>query len=72
MNTRSCALVMRIPSRPDHGGLPWMRLGVHAARLDVDMRDLKPDEARGLNCVQREHSLYSDTRLLSRIGEWNF
>jgi hypothetical protein len=31
--------------------LPWMLLGVHSTRLDVDNRDLKIDEALGLNCA---------------------
>lgn len=30
--------------------LPWMLLGIHAARLDVS-RDLEQDEALGLNCA---------------------
>jgi hypothetical protein len=29
--------------------LPWMLLGVHSARLDVGTRDMKLDEALGLN-----------------------
>ena len=31
--------------------LPWMLLGVHSSRLDVGSRDLKLDEALGLNCA---------------------
>jgi S1-C subfamily serine protease len=31
--------------------LPWMLLGVHSTRLDVDTRDIKIDEALGLNCA---------------------
>ena len=31
--------------------LPWLLLGVHSARLDVDNRDLQQDEALGLNCA---------------------
>ncbi len=30
--------------------LPWTLLGIHSARLDVGTRDLKLDEALGLNC----------------------
>lgn len=45
-------VVMRLP---DHvstcGDLPWLLLGVHSARLDVGTRDLKLDEALGLNCA---------------------
>lgn len=33
------------------GELPWRLLGVHSARLDVGTRDLKMDEALGLNCA---------------------
>lgn len=33
------------------GDLPWRLLGVHSARLDVGTRDLKLDEALGLNCA---------------------
>jgi hypothetical protein len=33
------------------GNLPWMLLGIHSARLDVGTRDLKLDEALGLNCA---------------------
>lgn len=33
------------------GDLPWLLLGVHSARLDVGSRDLKLDEALGLNCT---------------------
>jgi len=31
--------------------LPWRLLGVHSARLDIGTRDLKLDEALGLNCT---------------------
>ena len=34
---------------PELGDLPWMLLGIHSARLDVGGRDLKLDEALGLN-----------------------
>ena len=33
------------------GDLPWMLLGVHSSRMDVGTRDLKLDEALGLNCA---------------------
>ncbi|WP_254048240.1 trypsin-like peptidase domain-containing protein [Uliginosibacterium sp. TH139] len=33
------------------GQLPWVLLGIHSARLDVGGRDLKLDEALGLNCA---------------------
>jgi hypothetical protein len=31
--------------------LPWMLLGIHSSRFDVNTRDLELDEALGLNCV---------------------
>jgi S1-C subfamily serine protease len=50
--TSGSAVVMRVPERaPRHGDLPWILLGVHSARLDVGTRDLKLDEALGLNCA---------------------
>ncbi len=45
-------VVMRVAAPPARrGDLPWMLLGVHSARLDVGPRDLKLDEALGLNCA---------------------
>ncbi len=45
-------VVMRVSERdPVLDDLPWMLLGVHSARLDVGTRDLKLDEALGLNCA---------------------
>jgi hypothetical protein len=35
----------------NRGDLPWMLLGVHSSRMDVGTRDLKLDEALGLNCA---------------------
>lgn len=50
--TSGAPVVMRVSDRdPVHGDLPWMLLGVHSARLDVGTRDLKLDEALGLNCA---------------------
>ena len=45
-------VVMRA-SGTDHGTreLPWLLLGVHSSRMDVGTRDLKLDEALGLNCA---------------------
>jgi hypothetical protein len=50
--TSGAPVVMRVAA-PDAklGDLPWMLLGVHSARLDVGTRDLKLDEALGLNCA---------------------
>jgi Trypsin-like peptidase domain len=45
-------VVMRSPrGKPRQDALPWILLGVHSARLDVGTRDLKLDEALGLNCA---------------------
>ena len=50
--TSGAAVVMRAPaSHVDLGDLPWLLLGIHSARLDVGTRDLKLDEALGLNCA---------------------
>ena len=50
--TSGAPVVMRVPAgNPGYGDLPWMLLGVHSARLDVGTRDLKLDEALGLNCA---------------------
>jgi S1-C subfamily serine protease len=49
--TSGAPVVMRCADAdPRLGDLPWMLLGVHSARLDVT-RDLKLDEALGLNCA---------------------
>jgi len=50
--TSGAPVVMRVAMpTPHHGDLPWLLLGVHSARLDVGTRDLKLDEALGLNCA---------------------
>ena len=50
--TSGAPVVMRVDERePMHGDLPWILLGVHSAVLDVGSRDLKFDEALGLNCA---------------------
>ena len=50
--TSGAPVVMRVPEgNRVHGDLPWLLLGVHSARLDVGTRDLKLDEALGLNCA---------------------
>jgi S1-C subfamily serine protease len=41
-------VVMRSSLRRE---FPWILLGVHSARLDMGTRDLKLDEALGLNCA---------------------
>jgi S1-C subfamily serine protease len=50
--TSGAPVVMRAAVQGEtNGDLPWTLLGVHSARLDVGTRDLKLDEALGLNCV---------------------
>ena len=50
--TSGSPVVMRMSgAQAGHGDLPWRLLGVHSARLDVGTRDLKLDEALGLNCA---------------------
>lgn len=50
--TSGAPIVMRVSNAdPKFGKLPWMLLGVHSARFDVGTRDLKLDEALGLNCA---------------------
>jgi S1-C subfamily serine protease len=50
--TSGAPVLMRAmhPERPG-GDLPWILLGVHSARIDIGTRDLKLDEALGLNCA---------------------
>jgi S1-C subfamily serine protease len=50
--TSGAPVVMRAPEQdPARGDLPWILLGVHSAKLEVGTRDLKLDEALGLNCA---------------------
>ena len=50
--TSGAPVVMRAAGPdPTQWDLPWTLLGVHSARLDVGSRDLKLDEALGLNCA---------------------
>jgi hypothetical protein len=50
--TSGSPVVMRLPkAKAAQGDLPWCLLGVHSASLDVGARDLKLDEALGLNCA---------------------
>lgn len=50
--TSGAPVVMRIEHpQATQAELPWRLLGVHSARLDVGTRDLKLDEALGLNCA---------------------
>jgi Trypsin-like peptidase domain len=50
--TSGAPVVMRVSKEEStQADLPWLLLGVHSARLDVGTRDLKLDEALGLNCA---------------------
>lgn len=50
--TSGAPVVMRMGDAPAAcSSLPWLLLGVHSARLDVGTRDLRIDEALGLNCA---------------------
>ena len=50
--TSGAPVVMRRAARdPAAGDLPWILLGVHSSRFDVETRDLRLDEALGLNCA---------------------
>jgi hypothetical protein len=50
--TSGAPVVMRARGREQElADLPWMLLGVHSSRMDVGTRDLKLDEALGLNCA---------------------
>jgi S1-C subfamily serine protease len=62
--TSGAPVVMRVPDQESAlGDLPWMLLGVHSSRLDVNSRDVILDEALGLNCAW-----YADI-LLTLTGE---
>ena len=65
--TSGAPVVMRLSEcDPAHGDLPWMLLGVHSARLDVGTRDLRLDEALGLNCAWYADILMTAYRDLTR------
>jgi hypothetical protein len=50
--TSGAPVVMRaLEAAAETGRLPWTLLGVHSSRMDVGTRDLKLDEALGLNCA---------------------
>jgi len=61
--TSGAPVVMRLATPDaDRSELPWRLLGVHSARLDVGTRDLKLDEALGLNCAWYADILMTLTR----------
>jgi len=50
--TSGAPVVMRSRGgKAGQGDLPWTLLGIHSSRMDVGTRDLKLDEALGLNCA---------------------
>ena len=50
--TSGAPVVSRVTAqRSGRGDLPWMLLGVHAARMDVAGRDIEQDERLNLNCA---------------------
>jgi hypothetical protein len=50
--TSGAPVVMRVREHaPELDELPWLLLGVHSSRMDVGTRDIKLDEALGLNCA---------------------
>lgn len=49
--TSGAPVVMRRTGDKSTADLPWLLLGVHSARIDVDSRDLVVDEVLGLNCA---------------------
>ena len=50
--TSGAPVVMRARGLgPELDELPWLLLGVHSSRMDVGTRDVKLDEALGLNCA---------------------
>jgi len=50
--TSGAPVVARVDKdRSGREGLPWILLGVHASRMDVDNRDVEQDERLDLNCA---------------------
>ena len=50
--TSGAPVVARVTTQGSgRGDLPWMLLGVHAARMDVTNRDAEQDERLNLNCA---------------------
>lgn len=57
--TSGAPVVARLGSEGDgRSGLPWALLGIHAARIEADSRDIDQDERLDLNCAW-----YADTLL---------
>lgn len=49
--TSGAPVVARLVERTGRGDLVWTLLGIHAARFDVDDRDVEQDERLSLNCA---------------------
>jgi S1-C subfamily serine protease len=50
--TSGAPVVARVTTpQSGRGELPWMLLGIHAARMDVNNRDAEQDERLNLNCA---------------------
>ena len=50
--TSGAPVVMRVKGNSDvRGDFPWVLLGIHSARIDLDTRDTEVDEVLGLNCA---------------------
>jgi hypothetical protein len=61
--TSGAPVVMRIAQPTSaQAEFPWMLLGIHSSRIDMETRDLLMDEALGLNCVWYADVLMSLTQ----------
>src|SRR4030095_13503344 len=54
------------------GDLPWMLLGVHAARMDVTNRDVEQDERLNLNCAWYTDIIMTLTEERQKMGQWSW
>ena len=66
--TSGAPVVMR-GTQDGLGDLPWMLLGIHSSRMDVGTRDLKLDEALGLNCAWYADILMTLTKPIPQSNE---
>ena len=68
--TSGAPVVTRMTSQGSgRGDLPWMLLGVHAARMDVANRDVDQDERLNLNCAWYTDVILTLTQ--DPAGMWN-
>jgi len=50
--TSGAPVVMRVKGNSNvRSDFPWVLLGIHSARIDMDTRDTEVDEVLGLNCA---------------------